>query len=61
LLATQRDKAPRKTHHAPVIRADLDLLAEHPPDVQERLSAREARASQDNPSENVGTARPGAV
>jgi Protein of unknown function (DUF1403) len=37
--ATDRDKAPRKTHYAAVIRADLDLLAEPPADVQERLSA----------------------
>jgi uncharacterized protein DUF1403 len=39
----QRDKAPRKTHHAPVIRADFDLLAEPPADVQERLSAPPAK------------------
>jgi Protein of unknown function (DUF1403) len=38
-LASQRDKPPHKTHHARVIRADLDLLAEPPADVQERLSA----------------------
>jgi hypothetical protein len=36
---TERDKAPPTIHHAPVIRADLDLLAEPPPDVQERLTA----------------------
>jgi Protein of unknown function (DUF1403) len=42
-LATERDKAPRKTHHTPVIRADFDLLAEPPPDVQERLSAPPAK------------------
>jgi hypothetical protein len=41
--ATHRDKPPRKTHHAPVIRADLDLFAEPPPDVQERLSAPPAK------------------
>ena len=34
--ATQRDKPPRKTHHAAVIRADLDLLADPPRDIQER-------------------------
>jgi hypothetical protein len=43
LLATHRDKAPHRTHHAQVIRADLDLLAEPPPDVQERLSAPPAK------------------
>jgi hypothetical protein len=31
-LAKQRDKAPRKSHHAQVIRADLELLADLPPD-----------------------------
>jgi hypothetical protein len=45
--ATQRDKAPRKTHHAAVIRTAFELLADLPPDVQERLStppAKHARA-----------------
>jgi hypothetical protein len=44
-FAPTRDKPPRKTHHTPVIRADLDLLAEPPAHVQERLSApfRQAR------------------
>ena len=37
--ATHRDKAPRKTHHAPVIRADLDLLADLPPDPEDRVPA----------------------
>jgi Protein of unknown function (DUF1403) len=41
--ATQRDKAPHKTHHAPVIRADLELLADHTPDSAEHLSAPPAK------------------
>jgi len=42
-FATNRDKAPPKIHHAQVIRADFDLLAEPPPDVHERLSAPPAK------------------
>ena len=43
-----------------MIRADLELLAEPPADVQERRSraAREARASQEKPSEDPGTTQP---
>ena len=59
IVATQRDKPPRKIHHAPVIRADLKLLADPPPDREDGVPAppREARASQDKSSENPGTAR----
>jgi hypothetical protein len=39
LLATQRDKAPRRTHHGPVIRADLELLDDRTPDQLERTPA----------------------
>jgi Protein of unknown function (DUF1403)/HTH DNA binding domain len=39
LVAAERNKAPRKTHHAPVIRADFELLDDLPPDREERLSA----------------------
>ena len=55
----QRDKAPLKIHHAPVIRADLDLLADPPPDLGEGVPAplREARASEAERGENPGTAR----
>ena len=54
----QRDKPPRKTHHAQVIRADLDLLADPPPDLQERLPAPPAKRARAKPShgENPGTA-----
>jgi hypothetical protein len=31
-LATERDKPPHKTHHAPVIRTEFELLADLPPD-----------------------------
>ena len=57
-LATQRDKAPRKTHHAQVIRADLDLLADPPPDPGERVPAPPAKRARAKTSrgENPGTA-----
>ena len=60
IVATQRDKPPRKIHHAAVIRADLKLLADRLLTVQDGVSAppREARASQDESSENPGTADP---
>jgi hypothetical protein len=38
-LARERDKAPLKTHHAPVIRADFQLLADPPPDGEDCVSA----------------------
>ena len=41
--ATKRDKAPHKIHHAQVIRANLEPLADRPPDVQEPLSAPPAK------------------
>jgi hypothetical protein len=41
--AKQGDKAPPTIHHAQVIRADFDLLAEPPSDLQERLSAPPAK------------------
>jgi Protein of unknown function (DUF1403) len=41
--AAQRDKAPRKIHHAEVIRNEFALLADRPPDLQERLSAPPAK------------------
>jgi Protein of unknown function (DUF1403) len=50
-LATQRDKAPHKTHHAPVIRAEFELLAEPPPDVQERRSAPPAKRARPKTSQ----------
>ena len=37
--ATQRDKPPHKIHHGPVIRADLELLADLPPDPEDRVHA----------------------
>ena len=57
--ATQRDKAPRKIHHAPVIRADLDLLADRLPDTFRSAFLRRlgsARAHKATLSENPGTA-----
>jgi Protein of unknown function (DUF1403) len=42
-LATSRDKAPRKTHHAPVIRTDFQLLADPPPDHEDCFSAPPAK------------------
>jgi hypothetical protein len=38
-LATKRDKAPHKTHHALVIRAKFQLLADLPPDPEGRVPA----------------------
>jgi hypothetical protein len=38
-LATIRDKPPRKIHHGPVIRADLQLLDDHSPASLERTPA----------------------
>jgi Protein of unknown function (DUF1403) len=48
--ATQRDKAPPKIHHAQVIRADLDLLADLPPDPLERVPAPIRRRAPAKPS-----------
>jgi hypothetical protein len=53
----KRDKAPHKTHHAPVIRADFDLLAEPPPDVQERFSAPPAKRARAKTSQAKTTER----
>jgi hypothetical protein len=39
LCATQRDKAPRKTHHARVIRTEFELLADRTPNPLERAPA----------------------
>jgi hypothetical protein len=44
-LATQRDKAPHNTHHAPVIRAEFQLLAEAPPDREDCIPATPATAA----------------
>jgi hypothetical protein len=57
-LATNRDKAPPKIHHAQVIRVDFDLLAEPPPDVHERLprrprSVREPRQAKRKPRDGT--------
>jgi Protein of unknown function (DUF1403) len=41
--AAQRDKAPRKTHHAPVIRADFQLLADRTPDREDCVPAPPAK------------------
>ena len=38
-LATERDKAPHGTHHAQVIRADIELLVDRPPAPLERAPA----------------------
>ena len=58
LLAEQVTKRRQRLHHAQVIRADLDLLADPPPDPGERVPAplREARASEAEPGESPGTA-----
>jgi hypothetical protein len=48
-LATQRDKPPHKTHHREVIRPDLELLADAPPDGEDCVlapPAKRARAKQ---------------
>jgi hypothetical protein len=44
--ATKRDKAPHKTHHAPVIRPDLELLDDRTPAPLDHLRtpSRQARA-----------------
>ena len=47
-LATHRDKAPRKTHHTQVIRADLELLAE-PPARRSGAPSRAAREARGEP------------
>jgi hypothetical protein len=39
LFATQRDKAPPTFHHAPVIRTDIDLLSDVPPDSEDGVPA----------------------
>ncbi|HEV7478860.1 MAG TPA: hypothetical protein VGO05_01065, partial [Roseiarcus sp.] len=42
-FARIRDKPPQTIHHAPVIRTDLELHDDHPPDSAERLSAPPAK------------------
>jgi hypothetical protein len=54
-LATQRDKAPRRTHHGPVIRANLELLADRPPDQVERTPAS---IRQPRPTKRTSTKSP---
>jgi hypothetical protein len=51
---TQRDKAPRKTHHARVIRADPELLIDHTPDPLERVPAalRQPRRTRRTPTKS---------
>ena len=48
--ATQRDKPPRKTHHARVIRADFQLLADRTPAPPERVSAPPPTRARAKPS-----------
>jgi hypothetical protein len=50
LFATIGDKAPRKTHHAPVIRADLELLADQPLASEERVDPGPATRLRAKPS-----------
>jgi hypothetical protein len=49
LFATQRDKAPRKTHHAPVIRAEFPLPADLPPDPEDRVPTPPATRARTKP------------
>ena len=53
-LATQRDKAPHKTHHAQVIRADIELLVDRTPDPLERAPAppRQPRRTRGTPTKS---------
>jgi hypothetical protein len=48
--APQRDKAPLTIHHAHVIRADLEPLADRPPDPLERAPARPAAPTRAKPT-----------
>jgi Protein of unknown function (DUF1403) len=48
--ATQRDKAPHTIHHARVIRADFKLLADRPPDSEDRGPAPIRRRARAKPS-----------
>jgi hypothetical protein len=52
------DKAPHKTHHAPVIRTEFELLADRPPDLQERLSAPGATRARAKTSNAKASERP---
>ena len=45
---TNRDKAPQRTHHGPVIRADLDLLADPTLDLGEGVAAPGPRRKRAN-------------
>jgi Protein of unknown function (DUF1403) len=46
LFAIKRDKAPPTIHHAQVIRADFDLLADLPPDPEDHVPAPLAKRAQ---------------
>jgi hypothetical protein len=49
-FAITGDKAPRAIHHAPVIRGDLELLADLPPDPEDRVPAPLAMRARAKPS-----------
>ena len=63
-LAAQRDKPPSTIHHCRVIRPDLELLADLPPDLEERLiapPAKRARAKRTSAKTSERHAPPPAI
>jgi hypothetical protein len=65
-LATIRDKAPQTIHHAQVIRADFQLLADTPPEHEDCFSApsakrARARARQGKTAERLASPPPAPI